>query len=102
MKPQEFDELLDRYGKGTCTAEEEKLVNAWYDAIGDTEDEHVREELFKQISTRHAMESALWSRIKPKSAEVKKQSSQADFMRIGIALLMLTLVAVAVYFIFSD
>jgi transmembrane sensor len=102
MKPQNFKDLLDRYAKGACTAEEEKLINEWYDAVGDTNDEQIDEAMLKQISGRKSMESALWSKINPRPAQVKLQPSSSYFMRAAATLLIFAVAGASAYFLLSD
>jgi transmembrane sensor len=102
MKPQNFKDLLDRYAKGECTEEEEKLINEWYDAVGDTDDEQIDDAMLKQITGRKSMESALWSKINPRPAQVKLRPASNYFMRVAATLLILVVAGASAYVLLSD
>ena len=69
MTSKDFDKILHRYNSGTCTEEERQLVEAWFKAMEDGEDETfahkteavVKDQLWKKLnqdldlpeSTRH-------------------------------------------------
>lgn len=37
MRPDELQDLLDKYSRGECTPEEEQLIADWYDRIGEND-----------------------------------------------------------------
>lgn len=64
----EFKEILDRYSKGTCTAEEQKLVENWYEEIGKGS------RLLIDDRQHHEIESRLWSNIAPYGLKESKRT----------------------------
>lgn len=59
MTNEEFKELLDRHARGSTTPEEEKLVNQWYESIGD-------KEFVLDDETKAQTEHRLWSKLDPR------------------------------------
>lgn len=88
MKPRKFKEILDRYTKGECTAEEEKLMDEWYEAIGQTSDDESKENIDEELSTRKLIEADLWSKINPRPVEIETKNPRY-FLRAAAAILLL-------------
>jgi transmembrane sensor len=59
MQPHQFQELLDKYGRGACSPEEEQLIDKWYDDIGGLEYATLRDE------EKAAAAENIWSAINP-------------------------------------
>ncbi len=98
MEPRKFKEILDRYSKGECTPEEEKLVNEWYNAVGEPADEQVEKDADLEMSERKLMESLLWSRINPRPAKERIHPSRY-FMRAAATVLLALVAGASAYFL---
>lgn len=57
MTSKEFDKILHRYNSGTCTEEERQLVEAWFKAMEDGEDETFSNK------TEAAVKDQLWNKL---------------------------------------
>jgi len=90
MKSQEFKELLDKFSRGECSPEEEKLVRAWYDNIGGPRQERLKSD------DKDSLEANLWSKINPGSSDPER-SFTFYLTRIAAAILLLTMAGLGVY-----
>jgi ferric-dicitrate binding protein FerR (iron transport regulator) len=101
MKPRKFKELLDRYAKGECTAEEHKLIDEWYEAIGQGDVEKLEKEIHEELSARSLIEADLWSKINPRPIKIKTDNSRY-FLRAAAAILLLAMVGPGLYFLLNN
>lgn len=90
MKSHEFKELLDKFSRGECSPEEEKLVQAWYDSIGGP-----RQERLTSVD-KDSIEANLWLKINPGSSDPER-SFAFYLTRIAAAILLLTMAALGAY-----
>lgn len=56
MSPQEIDEILGRYLRNECTEKEKRLVEEWFDALGQNDRE-------LDLRTQLAVQKKLWSKL---------------------------------------
>ena len=59
MMPSQFQQLLEKYSRGECTPAEEKLIDDWYQNIGE------KENTFFPEQEKEVMERRMWSAINP-------------------------------------
>lgn len=73
MEPEEFKSLLEKYTRGECTPQEEKLINDWYENIQpDHEDVPQMSEMsgsYKQI-----IEDRIWAKVSPHPPALKRSA----------------------------
>jgi transmembrane sensor len=87
MRSHEFAQLLEKYLKGTCTPEEEKLVEEWYGRIGAEK----RAEPYNNIETRNR----LWSKIRPQQVAETKRSSY--FLKIAASIAFIIISGLGIF-----
>ncbi|WP_375434805.1 FecR family protein [uncultured Hymenobacter sp.] len=66
MDKADLRDVLQRYQQGTCTAEEKRLVENWYQALGD------EQELRVTSQEQEAIRLALWNRISEQTINLKE------------------------------
>lgn len=100
MNRRAFYHLLQRYSDGTCTEEEKKLVEQWYELLDDDHDPAVSQEEVKQIVGR------LWPVIKEKTLppSVTMPASPAvpkipSLLRWTAAAAVIALIGLSVYWL---
>jgi transmembrane sensor len=95
MTSHEFKELLDKFSQGTCSPEEEKLIQDWYDNIGGPLHERIKSDSIESI------EAKLWSNIKPRPLGTEK--SYAFYVtRIAAAIIIMLVAGLGAYVGFQD
>jgi len=95
MKSHEFKELLDKFSRGECTLEEEKLIRDWYENI----DGHRHERI--ESGNRNSLEAKLWWRINPRSSDPEKTFGYY-LTRIAAAVSLLALAGLGTYIAVHD
>jgi len=68
MLPHEFQNLLEKFSRGTCTPEEEQLIINWYNNIGQSPSE---KEILRE-DERGELQEKLWSAINPNPSHKRK------------------------------
>src|SRR5258708_7480270 len=91
MKSHEFKELLDKFSRGECSPEEEKLVQAWYDNIGGPRQGRLKSD------DKDPIEANLWSKINPGSSDDPDRSFAFYLTRIAAAILLLSVAGLGAY-----
>ena len=86
MLPDQFQQLLEKFSRGTCTPEEEQLINEWYQNID------AREKAFLPHGEKDLIEEKLWSTINPRPTSPKRH------WLLSAAVLVPVLVTIALYF----
>jgi ferric-dicitrate binding protein FerR (iron transport regulator) len=76
MRPQEFKSLLEKFSRGACTPQEEKLINDWYENIESQESsrESIPELSGLSPEYRQIIEDRIWSKVNPHPPAWKKQT----------------------------
>jgi len=87
----EFKRMLDRYAAGTCSADEKKLVEQWYEGIG------AGNRLLVNDLQRQQIEARLWKKIAINSAA--KPAAKRQWARIAATVSVLALAAASAFFI---
>ncbi len=95
MKSHEFKELLDKFSRGECSPEEEKLVQDWYDNIGGLRLGRLEND------DRNSFEAKLWSKINPGSSDLKKTYGYY-LTRIAASIVLLALAGLSTYLAVRD
>lgn len=95
MRSEEFKELLDRHARGECDPQEEKLINDWYESIGDKEKEEVEIALAEHNNIKDR-EIRLWSKINPQATS-HKRSFFPLFRKMAAAILLLAVAGLGIY-----
>ncbi|HEY5825248.1 MAG TPA: FecR domain-containing protein [Cyclobacteriaceae bacterium] len=88
IKQKEFGQILDRYIKGICTLEEQKLVEKWYEEVGAGSHLLIDDRQHQQI------ESRMWNRIAPHS--FNKSQKRVSYWKVS-ALAASILLAVTLF-----
>lgn len=78
MNQSELRDLLQRYQEGTCTPQEQRVVEDWYDVLG-----HERE-LAIGKEEKEVIQAALWERIAHDTFEAQDISPPASVWRAPI------------------
>jgi len=86
----EFGQILDRYVKGICTPEEQKLVEKWYEEVGSGSHLLIDDRQHQQIEAR------MWNRIVPHS--FNKSQKRISYWKVS-ALAASVLIAVAFFIV---
>jgi len=73
MSRKAFQDLLERYLKGQCTAEEEKIVHHWYDLLDSEEQVNLEDTAYEELEER------LWHKINEETLPVKSQKKIFNF-----------------------
>lgn len=87
MRSQEFKALLEKFSRGECTPQEEKLINDWYENI-ESSDEPVPALSEMSPEYRQIIEDRLWSKVNPHPPAKKKTVwyyAAAAVLMIGLA-----------------
>lgn len=88
----EFDKILLKYQKGTCTPEEQALVQQWYDSIGKDVNFSMDEEQQQQVEDR------LWQKLSFRMHDQKEKESLGVYWKIaGVAAALFICVGVGLY-----
>jgi len=88
----EFDKILVKYQKGTCTPEEQALVQQWYDSIGKDVNFSMDEDRQQQL------EDGLWQKLSFRMHDQKEKDSQGVYWKIaGVAAALFICVGVGLY-----
>ena len=90
MKSHEFKELLDKFSRGECSLEEEKLIQDWYENIGGPHHEKLESE------NRNSLEAKLWWKIRPGSSDPEKNFAYY-LTRIAAVILLLAVAGLGAY-----
>ncbi len=64
MESEEFKSLLEKYSRGECTAQEEKLINDWYENI-QPEHEDVPQLSEMSDDYKQIVEDRIWAKVSP-------------------------------------
>jgi transmembrane sensor len=72
MRPQEFKSLLEKFSRGECTPQEEKLINDWYENI-ESSDEPVPALSEMSNEYRQIVEDRIWAKVDPHPPDKKKR-----------------------------
>jgi len=75
INQKEFRQILDRYMKGICTPEEQKLVEKWYEEVGTGSHLLVDDRQHQQIEAR------IWKRIAPPSFD--KSQKRVSYWKVS-------------------
>ncbi|MDQ2657490.1 MAG: FecR domain-containing protein, partial [Bacteroidota bacterium] len=78
MKPDHFQQLLDKFIRGVCTPEEERLIAEWYEKIGEEEisaanepeNDPTREKIWSVINPGQKSGSRKWMRVLIRAAAI--------------------------------
>lgn len=89
IKQKEFGQILDRYIKGICTPEEQKLVEKWYEGVGTGSHLLIDDRQHQQIETR------IWGKIAPQSYH----KSQKRFSYWKVSALAASVLLIATLFV---
>src|SRR5258705_7780266 len=88
----EFDKILVKYQKGTCTPEEQALVQQWFDSIGKDVDFSMDEDRQQQV------EDSLWQKLSFRMHDQKEKESLGVYWKIaGVAAALFICVGVGFY-----
>ncbi|AYB32614.1 FecR family protein [Chryseolinea soli] len=88
----EFDKILVKYQKGTCTPEEQALVQQWYDSIGKDVNFSMDEDRQQQL------EESLWQKLSFRMHDQKEKESLGGYWKIaGVAAALFICVGVGFY-----
>jgi len=91
MGKSEFDDLFEKFVKGTCTEEERKTAESWFDALPDAEN---------YIADPISAKARVWNKISAKTKTVKGNKN----LRLSIIWKMAAVLAVgcaaATYFLY--
>jgi transmembrane sensor len=88
----EFDKILVKYQKGTCTPEEQALVQQWYDSIGKDVNFSMDEDRQQQV------EDSLWQKLSFRMHDQKEKESLGVYWKIaGVAAALFICVGVGLY-----
>ncbi len=76
--PDHFQQLLDKFTRGACTPEEERLIAEWYERIGEEEisstqepeDAYTREKIWSAINPGQKSGSGKWMRTLVRAAVI--------------------------------
>ncbi|HEX8425040.1 FecR family protein [Hymenobacter sp.] len=79
MSRTDLRELLQRYQQGSCTAEEKRIVEDWYHALGHERELHVTPE------ERETIRQALWNRIAEQTADLEEEPEDRAWFRAPAA-----------------
>src|SRR6478609_8766272 len=90
INQKEFGQILDRYVKGICTPEEQKLVEKWYEEVGSGSHLLVDDRQHQEIEAR------MWNRIAPRS--FNKSQKNVSYWKVS-ALAASILIAVTLFFV---
>jgi hypothetical protein len=60
MKPEQFQELLEKYSRGACTPDEERIIVEWYEQIGQDDEPSLNEPDCDTVRDK------IWAAINPK------------------------------------
>ena len=91
MSPQEIDKILQRYLNYECTPEEKKLVEGWFDSIGEEKRE-------LDPVTRQAIQNRLWSSLKVANP---KAYGYAKYVGLAASILLLAVSTIYLHRIFT-
>jgi len=72
MSRKAFQDLLERYLKGQCTAEEEKIVHHWYDLLDSEEQVDIDDTGYAELEER------LWHKINEETLPIKNKKRFFD------------------------
>jgi transmembrane sensor len=89
INQKEFRQILDRYVKGICTPEEQKLVEKWYEEVG------TGSHLLIDDRQHREMEGRMWNRIAPHSL-IKSQKRVSYWKVSALAASILLILALFV------
>lgn len=64
MEPEEFKSLLEKYARGECTSQEEKLINDWYENI-EPKDEALPQLSEMSDEYKQIVENRIWTKVSP-------------------------------------
>jgi len=88
----EFDKILAKYQKGTCTPEEQALVQQWYDSIGKDVNFSMDED------RQQHLEDSLWQKLSFRMHDQKEKESLGVYWKIaGVAAALFICVGVGLY-----
>ena len=95
MSFQEFDELLQRYLRGECTAEEARLVEKWYATWGKGAPDVL------DAQRKAAVESRLWSTLEERKSPYQSAQRWMTPFKIGRMAAAVLVIAVSLFIVFN-
>lgn len=71
MTPQEFKTLLEKFSRGECTPQEEKLINDWYENIESNDESGEPVPALSEMSPEYKkiIEERIWAKVNPRPPE---------------------------------
>jgi transmembrane sensor len=99
MTSKEFDKILHRYNSGTCTEEERQLVEAWFKAMEDGEDETFSNK------TETAVKDQLWNKLNGELDLPHSDKPGFSFWNVGRVAAAFACILVSIFLVkryFSD
>ena len=91
MEPEEFKSLLEKYARGECTPQEEKLINDWYDNIESGDEAPQLSEMSAEY--KQVVENRIWTKVSP-HPPAKKHSAWFYPSRIAAVLAIVAAAAI--------
>lgn len=97
MDQKYFDDLLDKYGRGECSPEEEKLIDKLYDQLSVTDRDLLKEDPKFALSAERRLHSAL-HRHTHRPAAIRIFSKRYLFRAAAASLTGLLILSTILYF----
>lgn len=93
MTSKDFDKILHRYNSGTCTEEERQLVEAWFKAMEDGEDETFANK------TEADVKGQLWQKLNDELDLSHSGKHRFSFWKIGRVAAALAFILVSIFLV---